>query len=75
LSGAIAISCRAFRAYHVPEWPTGWTSVSSNGRYVRLDAVFGVFRVLFWRYGLEAAMIAHATTHIFSTTCSNAWRT
>lgn len=34
---------------------------------VGLNAAFGVlFGYLFWRYGLEAAMIAHATTHVVS---------
>ena len=31
------------------------------------NAVFGVlFGYLFWRYGLEAAMIAHGTAHAVS---------
>jgi hypothetical protein len=32
-----------------------------------VNAAFGVlFGYLFWRYGLEAAMIAHATAHVVS---------
>jgi hypothetical protein len=34
---------------------------------VGVNAAFGVlFGYLFWRYGLEAAMIAHITTHVVS---------
>jgi hypothetical protein len=32
-----------------------------------VNTAFGVlFGYLFWRYGLEAAMIAHATAHVVS---------
>jgi hypothetical protein len=34
---------------------------------VGVIAAFGVlFGYLFWRYGLEAAMIAHGTAHVVS---------
>ena len=66
---AIALSALLFGAGHLPV--ASYLIGSLNGPVVLfvvgLNATFGVlFGWLFWRRGLESAMIAHAVTHLVS---------
>jgi membrane protease YdiL (CAAX protease family) len=63
---AIVVSALVFGAGHLPAAAmlVGNLTGSLVAFVVGANAVYGVlFGYLFWRYGLEAAMIAHATTH------------
>ena len=64
---AIVVSALVFALGHLPAavlfvGPLNATIIA----YVTVgNALFGiVFGWLFWRYGLEAAMLAHALTHV-----------
>ena len=64
---AIGASAVAFGAGHLPvaNYLLGSLNVSVVVFVIGVNAVFGLlFGWLFWRRGLESAMIAHATTHI-----------
>lgn len=66
---AIVVSSFLFGAGHLPAAAAliGELSGSVIAFVVCANAAFGVlFGYLFWRYGLEAAMIAHATAHVVS---------
>jgi membrane protease YdiL (CAAX protease family) len=66
--GAITISAVLFGAYHLPGVAalTGPLSPEMVAYVFAGPAAFGfVAGALFWRYGLEAAIIAHAMTHVF----------
>jgi membrane protease YdiL (CAAX protease family) len=63
---AITVSAFLFGAGHLPAAALllGDLTGSAAVFVVGVNAVYGVlFGYLFWRYGLEAAMIAHATAH------------
>ena len=56
-----------FGAGHLPAASVliGTLTVNIVVFVVVANSVFGIlFGYLFWRYGLEAAMIAHATAHL-----------
>ena len=64
---AIAASAVLFGAGHLPVafFLAGSLNAQLVAYVVGLNAAFGLlFGWLFWRWGLEAAMIAHATTHL-----------
>lgn len=66
---AIAVSALLFGAGHLPAAAmlVGELTGGVVLFVVGVNAAFGVlFGYLFWRYGLEAAMIAHITTHVVS---------
>lgn len=66
---AIAASALLFGAGHLPAAAmlVGELTGGIVLFVVGVNAAFGVlFGYLFWRYGLEAAMIAHITTHVVS---------
>lgn len=66
---AIAVSALLFGAGHVPAAAMLVGELTSDVVLfvVGVNTVFGVlFGYLFWRYGLEAAMIAHVTAHVVS---------
>jgi membrane protease YdiL (CAAX protease family) len=66
---AIAVSALIFGAGHLPvaSYLIGSLNAQVVSFVVGLNAAFGVlFGWLFWRRGLESAMIAHATTHLVS---------
>ena len=64
---AIVVSALVFGAGHLPAASVliGTLTVNIVVFVVVANSVFGVlFGYLFWRYGLEAAMIAHGTAHL-----------
>ncbi len=66
---AIVVSALLFGAGHLPTAAAliGELTGAVVGFVVVVNAAFGVlFGYLFWRYGLEAAMIAHAMAHLVS---------
>jgi membrane protease YdiL (CAAX protease family) len=66
---AIVVTALVFGAGHLPAAATfiGTLSAEIVVFVVGANVAFGVlFGYLFWRYGLEAAMIAHGTTHAVS---------
>jgi membrane protease YdiL (CAAX protease family) len=66
---AIAMSALLFGAGHLPAAATliGELTGSLVAFVVGANAMFGLlFGYLFWRYGLESAMIAHALAHVVS---------
>jgi membrane protease YdiL (CAAX protease family) len=66
---AIAVSALVFAAGHLPaaSFLLGVMDVSVVAFVIGVNAAFGVlFGYLFWRYGLESAMIAHALAHAVS---------
>lgn len=66
---AIVVSALLFGAGHLPAAAMliGELTADVVLFVVGVNAAFGVlFGYLFWRYGLEAAMIAHATAHVVS---------
>jgi membrane protease YdiL (CAAX protease family) len=63
----IVVSAVAFGAGHLPAASMLVAKLTADvvAFVVVANSVFGVlFGYLFWRYGLEAAMIAHATAHL-----------
>jgi membrane protease YdiL (CAAX protease family) len=66
---AIVVSALLFGAGHLPAAAmlVGELTGDVVLFVVGVNTAFGVlFGYLFWRYGLEAAMIAHATAHVAS---------
>jgi membrane protease YdiL (CAAX protease family) len=66
---AIAVSALVFAAGHLPAaaFLLGAMNVSVVAFVIGVNAAFGVlFGYLFWRHGLESAMIAHALAHAVS---------
>lgn len=66
---AIVVSALLFGAGHLPAAAMLIGELTGDVVLfvVGVNAVFGVlFGYLFWRYGLEAAMIAHGTAHVVS---------
>jgi hypothetical protein len=66
---AIAISALVFGASHLPSVTQSVTALSGYlAAYVIVgNALFGlVAGYLFWRYGLEAAVIAHVSAHVLA---------
>jgi membrane protease YdiL (CAAX protease family) len=66
---AIVVSALVFGAGHLPAAAAlvGELTDDIVLFVVGLNTAFGVlFGYLFWRYGLEAAMIAHGTAHVVS---------
>ena len=66
---AIAVSALIFAALHLPAAAVllGALDVPVVAFVIGVNTAFGVlFGYLFWRYGLESAMIAHALTHVVS---------
>ncbi|HEU4726140.1 MAG TPA: CPBP family intramembrane glutamic endopeptidase [Candidatus Eisenbacteria bacterium] len=64
---AIAVSALVFAAGHLPAaaFLAGPLDVPSVTWVVGVNSGFGLlFGYLFWRYGLESAMIAHGLTHV-----------
>lgn len=64
---AILLSALAFGALHLPVATTmlGPVPASLSAYVVIANAAFGIVAgFLFWRYGLEAAMIAHMSAHL-----------
>jgi hypothetical protein len=73
---AIVTSALVFGLGHLPivyALAGGTVSATSVVIVVGANAVFGVlFGYLFWRWGLESAMIAHATAHVVAEVVSRA---
>lgn len=66
---AIVVSALLFGAGHLPAAAAQVGALTANVAtfVVGANAVFGIlFGYLFWRYGLEAAIIAHASAHVVS---------
>lgn len=66
---AIVVSALLFGAGHLPAAAAliGELTGGMVAFVVGVNAAFGaLFGYLFWRYGLEAAMIAHAMAHLVS---------
>jgi hypothetical protein len=66
---AIAVSALAFGVSHLPSVAQSLPTLSvSVVAYITIgNALFGlVAGYLFWRYGLEAAMVAHASAHVLA---------
>jgi membrane protease YdiL (CAAX protease family) len=66
---AIAVSALVFGAGHLPAASAVLGALDANVVVfiVGANAVFGLlFGYLFWRHGLESAMIAHAAAHVVS---------
>jgi membrane protease YdiL (CAAX protease family) len=64
---AIAISALVFAAGHVPAAFVLVGALDANvvAWVLGANTAFGVlFGYLFWRYGLESAMVAHVVTHV-----------
>ena len=73
---AILASALLFGAGHLPAAAVliGRLTVEVVLFVVGVNSVFGVlFGYLFWRYGLEAAILAHATTHVVSHVAGLLW--
>jgi hypothetical protein len=65
--GAIVCSALVFGAGHLPLAIAlnGGPSLALVGYVVFANSIFGVVAgVLYWKYGLESAMVAHALTHV-----------
>lgn len=66
---AIVIGALLFGASHIPVAAISMSSVPLYAAaYITIgNAAFGIIAgYLFWRHGLEAAIIAHATAHLFA---------
>lgn len=66
---AIVLSALAFGVSHVPSLAQSLPELSAYVvAYITLgNALFGLIAgCLFWRYGLEAAMVAHVSAHVLS---------
>lgn len=66
---AIVVSSLVFAAGHLPAAAmlVGTLSPSVVAHVIGVNTLFGlVFGWLYWRHGLEAAMLAHALTHLVS---------
>lgn len=66
---AIAVSALVFGAGHLPAASVllGAMDVSVVAFVIGVNTAFGLlFGYLFWRHGLESAMIAHALAHVVS---------
>ncbi len=66
---AIAVSAFIFGAGHLPAASVLVGALDANvvGFVIGANTAFGLlFGYLFWRYGLESAMIAHALAHVLS---------
>lgn len=66
---AIALSAVVFGLSHVPSVASSLPELSvSVAAYITLgNAIFGLIAgYLFWRYGLEAAMLAHVSAHLLA---------
>jgi membrane protease YdiL (CAAX protease family) len=66
---AIAVSAFIFGAGHLPAAAALLGALDANvvAFVIGANTVFGLlFGYLFWRYGLESAMIAHALAHVVS---------
>lgn len=66
---AIAVSAFIFGAGHIPMASALVGPLDANiaAFVIGWNAVFGLlFGYLFWRYGLESAMLAHALAHVVS---------
>ncbi len=66
---AIAVSAFIFGAGHLPAAAALVGALDANvvAFVIGVNTVFGLlFGYLFWRYGLESAMIAHALAHVVS---------
>jgi membrane protease YdiL (CAAX protease family) len=66
---AIAVSALVFGAGHLPAASVllGAMDVSVVAFVIGVNTAFGLlFGYLFWRFGLESAMIAHALAHVVS---------
>lgn len=66
---AITLSALAFGASHVPSVAQSVPALSATiVAYITIgNALFGVIAGgLFWRYGLEAAMVAHVSAHLLA---------
>jgi membrane protease YdiL (CAAX protease family) len=66
---AIAVSALIFAAGHLPaaSFLLGTMDVAVVAFVIGVNTAFGLlFGYLFWRYGLESAMIAHALAHAVS---------
>jgi membrane protease YdiL (CAAX protease family) len=64
---AIAVSAFVFAAGHLPAAGilVGPLNAAIVGYVLVVNTFFGIgFGWLFWRYGLEAAIVAHALTHV-----------
>ena len=64
---AIAVSALMFAAGHLPaaSFLLGAMDAGIVAFVIGVNTAFGLlFGYLFWRYGLESAMIAHAVTHL-----------
>lgn len=69
VGGAIAVSAVIFGLAHLPITAAlvGTLTKSLVAYVVAANAIFGIIAgYLFWRNGLEAAMIAHASAHVLS---------
>ncbi|XFA71872.1 CPBP family intramembrane metalloprotease [Thermosynechococcaceae cyanobacterium Okahandja] len=67
--GAIAISALVFGMLHLPSVGQLLATLSVDvAAYIIIgNALFGLIAgYLFWRYGLEAAIIAHVCAHVFA---------
>jgi len=72
---AIVLSALAFGAGHLPAASalTGGLAIPTVIYVVGANTLFGiVFGYLFWRWGLEAAMLAHASAHVVNFVASGA---
>jgi membrane protease YdiL (CAAX protease family) len=66
---AIVVSAVVFAAGHLPaaSFLVGPLTAPVVAYVLVANTVFGVvFGWLYWRYGLEAAMVAHVLTHVVS---------
>lgn len=66
---AIALSAFAFGVSHLPSAAQSLPALSAYGMaYITIgNALFGlVAGYLFWRHGLEAAIVAHASAHVLA---------
>ena len=66
---AIAISALVFAAGHLPAASAllGSMDVTVVAFVIGVNTAFGLlFGYLFWRHGLESAIIAHALAHVVS---------
>jgi membrane protease YdiL (CAAX protease family) len=74
---AIAVSALVFAAGHLPAASVllGAMDVSVVAFVISVNSAFGLlFGYLYWRHGLESAMIAHAMAHLVSFVADLSWR-
>ena len=74
---AIAVSALMFAAGHLPaaSFLIGTLSIPVVVFVIGVNTAFGLlFGYLYWRHGLEAAMIAHATAHLVSFVATLLWQ-